>query len=200
MTHRCVSNNLIIIGPDNGLVPTRRQAIMWANAGIILIRTLGVNFTEILSEINIFWYKKMHLRISSAKRWQFRLGLNVLNGSRGGDRSKQTDIAHNWDYNYRRFPTCLIIRSLFDWHVILHVKQVSLTLTCWITLRKASIEMCIFTRCGVMLSHFVVKGPPSKHMTCVSYTLNVYSKYNININKSSAKAFPLYGTYRPTVV
>ena len=42
--------NLTIIGSDNGLSPGRRQAIIWTNAGILLIRTLGTNFSEILSE------------------------------------------------------------------------------------------------------------------------------------------------------
>ena len=40
MTHICVSK-LTIIGSDNGLMPGRGQAIIWANAGILLIWTLG---------------------------------------------------------------------------------------------------------------------------------------------------------------
>ena len=47
MTHICVSK-LTIIGSDNGLSPGRRQAIIWTNAGILLIRTLGTIFREIL--------------------------------------------------------------------------------------------------------------------------------------------------------
>ena len=39
---------LIIIGSDNGLSPGRRQAIIWTNAGILLIGPLGTNFIEIL--------------------------------------------------------------------------------------------------------------------------------------------------------
>ena len=35
VTHICVGN-LTIIGPDNGLSPDRRQAIIWTNAGILL--------------------------------------------------------------------------------------------------------------------------------------------------------------------
>ena len=40
VTHICV-NKLAIIGSDNGLglSPGRRQAIIWTNAGILLIRT-----------------------------------------------------------------------------------------------------------------------------------------------------------------
>ena len=49
VTHICVSK-LTIIGSDNGLSPGRRQAIIWTNAGILLIRTLGTNFSEILKQ------------------------------------------------------------------------------------------------------------------------------------------------------
>ena len=78
VTHICVSK-VTIIGSDNGLSPGRRQAIIWTNAGILLIRTLGTKFSEILSEIHAFSLKKMHLKISSAKWRPFCLGLNVLN-------------------------------------------------------------------------------------------------------------------------
>ena len=39
VTHICV-NKLTVIGSDNGLLPDRRQAIIWTNAGILLIGTL----------------------------------------------------------------------------------------------------------------------------------------------------------------
>ena len=45
----------------------------------ILILTLGTNFSEILSEIHAVLFKKMHLKMSSAKCQPFCLGLNVLN-------------------------------------------------------------------------------------------------------------------------
>ena len=77
VTHICVGK-LTIIGSDNGLSPDRRQAIIITNVGILLIGTLGTNFSEILSEIHTFSFKEMHLKISSG-RWQpFCLGLNVL--------------------------------------------------------------------------------------------------------------------------
>ena len=78
VTHICVSK-LTIIDSGNDLSPGRRQAIIWTNAGILLIRTLGTNFCEILSEIHEFWFKKMHLKMSSAKWRPFCLGLKVLN-------------------------------------------------------------------------------------------------------------------------
>ena len=73
VTHICVSK-LTIIGSDNDLSTGRRQVIIWNNAGILLIRT----FSEILSEIRAFWFKKMYLKMLSAKWRPFCLGLNVL--------------------------------------------------------------------------------------------------------------------------
>ena len=77
VTHICVGN-LTSIGSDNGLLPGRRQAIIWTNAGILLIGPLGTNFSEILMEIHTFSFKKMHLKMLSAKWRPFCLGLNVL--------------------------------------------------------------------------------------------------------------------------
>ena len=45
VTHIYVGN-LAIIGSDNGLSPGRRQAIIWTNAGILVIWPLGTNFRE----------------------------------------------------------------------------------------------------------------------------------------------------------
>ena len=73
----CVSK-LTIIGSDNGLSPDRHQAIIWTNAGILLIGPLGTNLSEISIEILTFSFKKMHLKVSSAKQRPFCLGLNVL--------------------------------------------------------------------------------------------------------------------------
>ena len=53
MTHKCVSK-LTIVGLDNGLSPGRCQAIIWTNAGILLIGPLRINFSEILIENHIF--------------------------------------------------------------------------------------------------------------------------------------------------
>ena len=77
VTHICVSK-LTIIGSDNGLLPDRPQAIIWTNAGLLLIGPLRTNFSEILIEILTFSFKKMHLKGSSAKQQPFCLGLNVL--------------------------------------------------------------------------------------------------------------------------
>ena len=68
----------INIGSVNGLSPGRRQAIIWTNAGILLIEPLGTNFSGILSEIHPFSFKKIHLKMSSGKWRPFCLGPNVL--------------------------------------------------------------------------------------------------------------------------
>ena len=77
VTHICVGK-LTIIALDNGLSPERRQAIIWTNAGILVIGPLGTNFSEIWIEIQTFSLKKIRLKMSSAKCCSFRLGLNVL--------------------------------------------------------------------------------------------------------------------------
>ena len=68
---------LTIIGSDNGLSPGRRQAIIWTNDGILLIRTFRTHFSEIISEINTFSFKEIHLKMSSGSWRLFCLGLNV---------------------------------------------------------------------------------------------------------------------------
>ena len=77
VTYICVSK-LTFIGSNNGLSPDRRQAIILTNAGLLLIGPLGTKFNEILIEILTFSFKRMRLKVSSAKRRPFCLGLNVL--------------------------------------------------------------------------------------------------------------------------
>ena len=61
--HICIGN-LTIIGSDNGSSPGRRQAIIRANAGILLIGPLGTDFSEIL-----------FIHFQSRKCiWKYRLG------------------------------------------------------------------------------------------------------------------------------
>ena len=78
--HICISK-LTTIGSDTDLAPTRRQAIIWTNGGILLLwplHALGTKFSEIFIKIHTFSFKKTHLKMSSAK-WQQRfLSLNVL--------------------------------------------------------------------------------------------------------------------------
>ena len=72
VTHICVSK-LTIIGIDNGLSPSRCQAIILTNAGMLLIRTFGTN----VGKFHTFSFKKMHLKMST--KWGlFCLALDVL--------------------------------------------------------------------------------------------------------------------------
>ena len=107
--HICAPN-LPIIGSDNGLSPGQRQAVTWTNAGLLLIRHLGTNFGEIIIGIQTFSFKKMHLKMSSAKWRPFCLGLNVLNsgwsltcGARligfAETMATQSDLLHMWIYH-----------------------------------------------------------------------------------------------------
>ena len=75
--HICIIKLASIVS-DNGLSPGRRQAIIWINAGLLLIGPLGTNFSEILIEIHTFSFKKMHFKMSSGKWRTFCLSLNVL--------------------------------------------------------------------------------------------------------------------------
>ena len=45
VTYICVSK-LASIGSDNGLSPGRRQAIIWTNAGMLLIQTWGKHLVK----------------------------------------------------------------------------------------------------------------------------------------------------------
>ena len=106
VTNICVGN-LTIIGSDNGLSPYRRQAIIWTNAGILLIGPLRT-FSEILIYIQTFSFKKMHLKMSSAKWRPFCLGLNVLNG--GG-----AEPLHQTKYKMPRSHTHQFARQVSKW-------------------------------------------------------------------------------------
>ena len=66
VTHLCVSK-ITSIGSDNGLSPGRRQAIFWTTTGILLIWPWGTNFSETFIEIHTFLFKKIYLKLSSAK-------------------------------------------------------------------------------------------------------------------------------------
>ena len=109
VTHICVGN-LTIIGSDNGLSPGWRQAVIWTNAGILLTRTLGTNFSEIFSEVHTFSFKRMHLKMSPVKWRPFCLGLNVLK--------------HDWTFDLLWYSAefSWILCWLGDFHVIFHME------------------------------------------------------------------------------
>ena len=62
VTHICVGK-LTIIGSYNGMSPGMCQAIIWTNAGILLIGPSGTNFSDILIRIQTFSFKEIHMKI-----------------------------------------------------------------------------------------------------------------------------------------
>ena len=122
VTHICVSK-LTVIGSDNGLSPGRCQAIIWTNDGILLIQTLGTNFSEILGEIHSFLFSKMHLKMSSAKWRLYGLGLNELKFATDSFKSAQQHSVHfpAW------YPFCLPHISKFTIGMV--ISSVSLACT-----------------------------------------------------------------------
>ena len=100
VTHICISK-LNIIGSDNGLLRVRHQAITWTNAGTLLTGPLGTNFSEILIEIHIFPFRKMHLKMLSEKWQPFCLGHNVLRNTL----SVQSEGKSKWEFCYISITT-----------------------------------------------------------------------------------------------
>ena len=74
MTHMCVGK-LTNIGSDNGLSPGQRQAIIWTNAGILLIGPLGTNFSEFFIVICTFSFNKC------TWKWRLRNGVHFFSAS-----------------------------------------------------------------------------------------------------------------------
>ena len=67
-----------IICTDNGLQPIRHPTIIWTNASLFSIETLGINFNEILIEIHGVPYIRINCIMLSAKWRPFYHGLNAL--------------------------------------------------------------------------------------------------------------------------
>ena len=105
VTHICVGN-LTTIASDNGLSLDRRQAIIWANAGILSIGHLGINFSEISMEIQTFSLWKMRLKSSSAKWRPSCLGFNVLT---------HWGLKQNWPIFCRRYLQAHFLVWKFSW-------------------------------------------------------------------------------------
>ena len=70
---------LTIIGSDNGLLPNWHQAIIWTTVCLLSNGPFGISFSETQIKIQQFPFRKMCLKMMSAK-WllPFCLGLNML--------------------------------------------------------------------------------------------------------------------------
>ena len=84
--------------------PGQRQGIIWTNAGILLIWPLETNFSEILLEVIRVSFKKMRLKVSSAKWWPFCLGLNVIGWHWLSGISREHDDVIKWKHFPRNWP------------------------------------------------------------------------------------------------
>ena len=73
VTHICISK-LTIIHSDNGLLPGRRQNLIWTNAKILWIGHLGTNFSENLIGIKHFHSRKctLHCRLRNGVHFIFK--------------------------------------------------------------------------------------------------------------------------------
>ena len=90
----CISK-FTIIGSGNGLSPAWHQAIIWTNAGILLIRPLGTKFSEIFIKIHTFSVKKMkHLESSKTVRFSW---IELI--TKPKPFIWQTVNAHSWTLN-----------------------------------------------------------------------------------------------------
>ena len=126
VTHICVSE-IIIIDSDNGLSPGRRQAIIWANAEILLIGLLGINFSEILIEINTFSFNKMHLKMSSWDTWQIWPWFEGSNIYFSKIQISEISFSNPHPMCQHRYPECLLIFIvLHQFHTkIKHLQQIT---------------------------------------------------------------------------
>ena len=73
-----VSVNWAIIGSGNGLSPIQHQAIIWISTELWLIGSSETTFSEILIKIQQFSFKKVYLKMLSAKWHPLCLDRNML--------------------------------------------------------------------------------------------------------------------------
>ena len=90
--HICVSK-LSIIGSNNGLSPDQCQAIIWTNDGILLIGSLGTNFSEILIKIQTFFQENAFENVV-CKMEAICLDLNMLKNSSAALLAQSLQLHH----------------------------------------------------------------------------------------------------------
>ena len=99
----------------HGLSPVRRLAINRTNAGLSIIRHLGINFIELLIEIQTFWLKIICLKMSHATCWPFLLSLNVIlsNESHGWFGSRFNIKMSYYQYRKSHCGDKTVVRSCY---------------------------------------------------------------------------------------
>ena len=119
VTHIC-ANKLTIIGSYKSLSYVWRQAIILANAGILLVDPVGTNFSEVFFLIHTLAFRKMHFKMLCGKWRAFCLGINVLTHCGYYCLFTQSSICayvykrHNRGsrYNHAKAPTTAILGKL----------------------------------------------------------------------------------------
>ena len=120
--------NWVSIGSDNGLLPIRRQAIIWTNAGLLSIGPLGTNFSEILIKIQNFSFTKIHLKISSAKWRPFCPGGDQINKENTIKRSALHALYCTQTMMYKNL-SCMLHQQF-----TLIITKIFLLITCIVTI------------------------------------------------------------------
>ena len=92
---------IIIIGSYNGLSPGRRQAIIWINARILVIGSLGIKFQwnfnrsqYILIQENAFWNVACKMASISSRPQCVYHGSNRMVSERNGTNQRPADCVH----------------------------------------------------------------------------------------------------------
>ena len=193
MTHICVGKPAII-GSDNGLSPDRRQAIIWTNAGILLIGPSGTYFSEILTGIQTFSFKKMHLKMSSTKWCSFWLGLNVLIGALRTDFSEIVSEIHTFSFKKMHLKTsstklwqfCLDQNVLTLWGRVTHICVSKLTsIGSDNGLSPGRRQAIIWTNTGMLLI-----GPLRKKFNGILIEIPTFSFKEMHLKMPSGKWQP----------
>ena len=148
MTHICVSD----LTPSLVQIMACRLVgdIIRTNAGILLIRPLGTNFSAISTEILSFSFKKKRLKVSSAKWRLFRLGLNVLRSQFKGQGHMLTMPL--WLLNGHNSVKLLIIKMKQNWNVGNSYGYVA-------TITKIQFHFCLASRiawCHIWRSYWMI--------------------------------------------
>ena len=119
VTHICV-RNLTIIGSDDCLSPGRCHAIIWTDAGILLIWSSETDFNENLIKNHTFSFKTICLKMSSGRWRPLCLGLHVLTLQGQVTHTYIVGLCHHW---FRQW--CVVYaapsHNLNQWRLI--VKQ-----------------------------------------------------------------------------
>ena len=148
-------------------------------AGILLVGRLGTNFSEILIQLLAFSFKKMRLKVSTAKCRLFFLVINVLKG-----RNYHLPFLHQHRFYSNGFGGAnnqsLTLRSLWDVAVILKVhfsNSLYRTLACEIAPRWM----------------------PQK-ITCKISSVNGLVLADPRVPLAGPRSIPSYGVSRPQLV